>query len=139
MKILRGLLSATLLASLAFGTWILATDMWLWNAAPTHAYGLIVFEIFDLALLAANWNRTSLATLGALLVATIQFIAMFSDTTAGMPSGVTSAGFRNYLLMDTAFSSLLVVQGIIVFLAAGSLVVPLFHGHRLTLVHGKKH
>ena len=139
MKIVRGLLSITLLASIVFGTWILATDMWLWNAAPTHAYGLIVFVLFDLALLAANWNRARLATLGALLVATIQFVAMLSDTTAGMPSGVTSVGFRNYLLMDTSFSSLLVVQGVIVFFAAGSLFVPLFHGHRLTLFHTKKH
>src|SRR5712692_10041708 len=121
MKIVRGLLSITLLASIVFGTWILATDMWLWNAAPTHAYGLIVFVIFDLALLAANWNRTRLAGLGALLVATSQFAAMLSDITSGMPSGVTSVGFRNYLLTDTAFSSLLVVQGVIVFLASESL------------------
>ncbi len=139
MKIVRELLSATLLASFMLGTWILATDTWLWNAAPTHAYGLIVFVILDLGLVAANWKRIRLTPLGSLLMATIQLAAMLGDTTAGKPSGVPSVGFRNYLLMNTAFSSLLAIQGVILFIAAGSLVAPLLNGHRLTLVHTKKH
>ncbi len=108
-------------------------DRWLWNAAPTHAYGLIIFVLADSVLLAAMWKKTALATLGAALASTVQLAAMLSDIAVGQPSGVSATTFRIYLLANTAFISLLATQGVILVLATATLTMPLAHSHKLTL------
>ncbi len=138
MRIVRVLFSAALFTSGAFGTQILATDEFLWVAAPTHAYGLIAFVILDIFLGAGIWKGTRLATLAAMLVAAIQSVAMLGDILGGQPTGLSSNVFTNYLLADTSFISLLVTQGIILVLAIGTLAIPLLHSHRLTLLRVKK-
>src|SRR5207302_6915770 len=131
MKIVRLVLSAALGASALVGVRILATDYWLWSAAATHAYGLAAFVALDCALIVAVWRVTRLSSLGALLTATIQLVAMLGDIVAGEPAGLPAAVFRSYLLSDTAYLGLLISQCLILAIAIGSWALPHLHGHWL--------
>ncbi len=132
MRIDRLLLSAALAASTLVGIQILSTDYWLWSAAPTHAYGLMVFVAFDAAIILLEWRATRLAIFGALLTSTVQLVAMLGDIVAGEPTGLPAAVFRNYLLADTAYLELLITQGLIMAIAIGTWTLPHLHGHWLT-------
>ncbi len=129
MDIVRGTLSAALLASGAAGTQILATDKWLWLATPTHTYGLIAFVAVDITLVAGMCRKTRLATVGAMVIAAVQLGAMLGDLVAGQPTGVPSNAFRSYLLGSTVFMSLLAIQGVILVLAVGTFTIPRVQGH----------
>ncbi len=139
MKIVQTILSTALYTSSILGIQILLMDKWLWNAAPTHAYGLIIFVVSDSALLAAMWKETVFATIGAVLASTVQLAAMLSDISVGQPSDTSASIFKSYLLANTAFISLLATQGAILVLATAALAMPLAHSHRLALTQaGKK-
>ena|SRR5947209_13738258 len=129
MRIVRLVLSAALGTSALVGIQILATDYWLWSAAPTHAYGLMAFVALDGALILGVWRVTRLAMIGPLLTAAFQFVAMLGDIIGGEPAGLPAAVFRNYLLADTAYVSLLVTQGLIMAIAIGTWALPHMHGH----------
>src|SRR5204863_6337224 len=129
MRIVRLVLSAALGTSALVGIQILATDYWLWSAAPTHAYGLMAFVALDLALILGVWRVMRLAMIGPLLTATFQFVAMLGDIIGGEPVGLPAAVFRNYLLADTAYVSLLVTQGLIMAIAIGTWALPHMQGH----------
>src|SRR5256885_17150242 len=101
MRIVRLVLSAALGASALVGVRILATDYWLWSAAPTHAYGLTAFVALDFALIVAVWRGTRLSILGALLTATGQLVGMLGGIFSGGPAGLSAAGFRDCLLFCT--------------------------------------
>lgn len=137
MKVLRDLLSLALLASGLLGTQILATDQWLWTAAPSHAYGLLVFMIIDLALAALAMTRMGLASVAAGIISMAQFGAMLADIVSGQPSGVAAFAFRSYLLSDSSYIGLLIIQIVILILATGTLARPFVQHHpRLaTLLH----
>ncbi len=139
MKIAQTMLSTALYTSSILGIQILLMDKWLWNAAPTHAYVLIIFVIVDSALLAAMWRKTMLATIGATLASTAQLTAMLGDIAIGQPSGISASVFKSYLLADTAFISLLATQGIILVMATTVLTMPLAHSHGLILTQVRKH
>src|SRR5207245_5044019 len=127
MIIVRLVLSAALGTSALIGIQILATDYWLWSAAPTHDYGLMAFVALDLALILGVWRVTRLAMIGPLLTATFQFVAMLGDLIGGEPVGLPAAVFRNYLLADTAYVSLLVRQGLILPIAPATWAPPPMH------------
>src|SRR2546425_10539443 len=101
MKTVRLVLSAALGASALVGVRILATDYWLWSAAPTHAYGLTAFVALDFALIVAVGRGTRLSILGGLLIATGQLVAMLGDIFAGEPACLPAAGFWSYFLSGT--------------------------------------
>lgn len=109
------------------------TDLWLWSAAPAHAYGLMAFVALDVALIFGTWIVTRLAVFGALLTATVQLAAMLGDIIAGEPTGLPELVFRNYLLADTAYLGLLITQGLIM-VVVGTWALPHLHGHRLALL-----
>jgi len=131
VKIVRLVLSAALGASALVGARTLATDYWLWSAAPTHAYGLAAFVALDFALILVVWRMTRLSILGALLTATVQLAAMLGDIVAGEPAGLPAAVFRSYLLSDTAYLGLLISQCLIMAVAIGSWAIPHLHSHWL--------
>lgn len=140
MKTLQLLLSVALYTSTLFGLQILLMDKWLWNAAPSHALGLVLFVTIDGLLLVAMWDKIRFATLGTVLVSFVQLAVMIGDTINGQPTGVTTDSFRNYLLTDTIFISLLAIQAIILGLAALTLAMPFFSSkHRLSLFKMRKH
>ncbi len=123
----RVVLSTALFASGALGSYILATDNFLRFAAPTHYEGLAVFVLIDTALIAALWRQIPYAAFGAMLSATVQLVAMLGDVVAGQPAGVSATAFATYLLTDTAFVSLLTLQGIIITFTTGTRALPLMH------------
>jgi len=121
MKTVQTILSTALYTSSILGIQILLMDKWLWNEAPTHAYGLVIFVVVDSVLLAAMWKGIVLATIGAALAATAQLAAMLADVATGQPSGISASIFKTYLLSNTAFISLLTTQGVILVLALAAL------------------
>jgi len=132
VRIVRLILSAALAASALVGIEILSTDYWLWSAAPTHAYGLIVFVALDAVLILGTWRAVRPAVFGALLTATIQVSAMLGDIIQGQPAGTPAAAFRSYLLADTAYLGLFVTQGLIMAIAVGTWALPHLHSHNLS-------
>ena len=132
MRIVRLILSAALAASALVGIEILSTDYWLWSAAPTHAYVLIVFVALDVVLILGTWRAVRPAVFGALLTATIQVSAMLGDIIQGQPAGTPAAAFRSYLLADTAYLGLFVAQGLIMAIAVGTWALPHLHSHNLS-------
>jgi len=92
------------------GAVILKTDAWLWAAAPSHAYGLIVFVVVDLGLAAIVWRATRLALLGSALLGAVQFTAMAGDVFTGQPAGMPASLWQQYLLGDAYFVALLALQ-----------------------------
>jgi hypothetical protein len=110
MNKLRTAISAVLLVSAIVGAVILKTDAWLWAAAPSHAYGLIVFVVVDVGLAAIVWRATRLALLGSALLGVVQFTAMAGDVFMGQPTGMPANLWEQYLLGDTYFVALLALQ-----------------------------
>src|SRR2546426_5591008 len=106
MKVVRLVLSAALGASALVGVRILATDYWLWSAAPTHAYGLTAFVALDFALIVAVWGGKRLSILGALLTATVQLMGVLGGIFAGEPAGLPAAVFWSYFLFCKRYRGL---------------------------------
>src|SRR5713226_5993225 len=130
MKTLQLLLPIAVYTSLILGLQILLMDKWLWNAAPSHALGLVLFVVVDGLLLLAMWDKIRFATLGTVLVSFAQLAAMIGDIVNGQPTGVPA----------DSFISLLVVQGIVLSLATIALAAPFFSSeHRLSLFKIRKH
>ena len=121
MKIVNALLASTLLASVAIGLEMVATDSFLWSAAPSHAIGLLAFTLLALVLAVAllklpvSFTRyAKYAFLGASLLSTIQLTLMIGDTIVGAPIGISQAAFSAYLLSNSAFTALLGIQPVTV-------------------------
>ena len=127
MKIVRDVLSLSLLSSGTVGIQVLVSDKWLWSAAPSHAYGLIVFILIDLVLVGATLKRTGPATLGAAFLAVLQLGAMLADLVGGAPMSTPSMAFRSYLLTDSSYLGLILIQVAIAVVAIG--------GHAVQHVH----
>ena len=122
-------MSIGLFSSGLLGTQILATDRWLWTAAPTHAVGLLGFVVIDLALgLTILW-RTPIATVGSAFASSTQLAAMLADIAVGQPMGVAASAFREYLLTDLPYLLLLFVQLSILTIATVALASPIIHRH----------
>jgi len=99
------------------GLSIVASDAYLWAAAPTHAYGLIGFMGVDLFLIAALWRGTPHAGTLIILLATAQLLAMGGDLSGlSLPAGIAASGFTSYLLSDPSFVVLLSLQPAIAYL-----------------------
>lgn len=134
MRKVELVLAIGLYTSSVVGIQLLLMDRWIWNTSPLHAFGLLIFVAIDLTLLAVTWKNAYLASLGALLASLVQLGAMIGDVTSGQPAGVSSISFRDYLLTNTGFVSLLVIQGIILVVATLTVTTSHFHGHRFTIL-----
>jgi hypothetical protein len=91
----------------------------------------MAFVALDAGLIFGAWRATRLAIIGAVLTATVQLVAMLGDIIAGEPAGLPVAVFRNYLLADTAYLGLLVIQAFILAIAIGNWALPHLHSHWL--------
>src|SRR2546426_1668227 len=99
MKVVRLVLSAALGASALIGVRILATDYWLWSAAPTHAYGLTAFVALDFALLVAVWGDTGLSIPRALITAPVRLVGLPGGIFPGETSRLPPAAFWRPLIV----------------------------------------
>ena len=126
MKTLGLILGALLIASAGVGTYISATDSYLWAEAPSHAYGLIVFIGVDLVAAAALYLLPRASRTLALLLPAAQFVTMAGDLYVGLgsPGSVVQNGFREYLLNDSPFMVLFLLQAVLIGLALGYFIQP---------------
>jgi hypothetical protein len=138
MRKVEQILAVGLYTSSILGIQLLLMDRWLWNASPTHALGLALFVTIDVMLLVGMWRRTQLVIPGALLASLVQLGAMIADLDNGQPSGVSSDSFRAYLLANTGFVSLVVVQAAILIVASMAVTSSFVSGHSLAH-HFRKH
>lgn len=126
MKPINMILSVVLLVSAAVGGYILATDSYLWSAAPTHAYGLMAFTVIDLALTVGLWRMSRNAIIVTVLFGLVQLGAMSGDVFFGVltfsSNGATAAAFSKYLLGDAAFVTLLGVQVVLIVIGIAAFV-----------------
>ncbi|MDA4124208.1 MAG: hypothetical protein OK438_01965 [Thaumarchaeota archaeon] len=127
MKPVNMVLSVVLLISAAVGSYILATDSYLWSVAPTHAYGLAAFTVLDLVLIVGLWRVPKFAIIGAVLLGLVQMGAMGGDVFLGtltFSSNVTTAtAFSKYLLGNMAFLTLLGVQVVLIITGIAAFVM----------------
>jgi hypothetical protein len=125
-KILGAVLSVMLIISGVVGAYILATDSYLWAQAPSHAYGLIAFVALDFAIAVAMFVLRWVGRIAALILPIVQLAAMAGDLYVGLgsPGSAAQSGFHEYLLNDTAFMILLVLQALLVGLAFGNMALP---------------
>jgi hypothetical protein len=125
-KVLRIVLGGCLVLSALLGSYILATDSYLWTEAASHAYGLIAFVAIDLVAAAGIYVLPRVTRIVVLLLPAVQLAAMAGDlyTGLGSPGSLVQQAFREYLLNDSAFMVLLVLQAVLVGLAFGHLVQP---------------
>ena len=140
MRIIRDILSLGLVTSALFGILILTTDRWLWAAAPSHAYGLMVFVIVDISLTIAVLEMLSLGTLAAAVASLVQVSLMLGDMVVGQPEGIPSAAFRAYLINDPSYIGLLFVKTIIAAVAIASMTKPFLqrHAHLTRSLHSPR-
>lgn len=117
IQVLKAAVSSVLLVSALVGSIMLLTDHFLWSAAPSHAYGLIVFVALDVGLAGAVWRVTRLAVLGSALLGLVQFAAMAGDVFVGGPSSMSTALWQQYILGDIYFVVLLGVQLVVIVVA----------------------
>lgn len=110
--------SAVLLVSALNGGYILATDSALWSVAPSHAYGLLAFTVFDLSLMVGLWKVPRAAIVVAVLFGLVQLSVMVGDIFLGTltfsSNSTTPVAFSSYLLGDAAFKTLLGIQVILI-------------------------
>jgi len=127
MKPANTILSVVLLVSAAVGSYILATDSYLWAVAPTHAYGLGAFTIIDLALIVGLRKMPRTAIIITVLLGLVQLGAMSGDvffgTSTFSSNGATAAAFSKYLLGDGAFVTLLGAQAVLIVVGIAAFVM----------------
>ena len=128
-NIIRGVLSMELVASGLFGLQILVNDKWLWSSAPSHAYGLLGFVAIDILIGFAVIRKLAFYSTVASIAALVQVGSMLSDLFGGQPMGVSSIAFRNYLLRDSSFLSLMGIQILIILMVLEMTVARLLHLH----------
>ena len=101
--------------SAVIGTEILLVDSDLWEAAPSHAYGLIGFVGIDLAILGFLLSKKHTAFRIAMIWGLIQTGLMLGDILTAQSSGYNTYGeFVNYLLSLWNWDLLLILQPITV-------------------------
>ena len=118
---IRTLLTITLLVSAAVGAQILLTDSDLWEAAQSHAYGLIGFVVLDLLVAALTLARPRLGSLSAMAWALVKFFIMLGDILTARSVGFEDyAQFMNYLFSLWNFDTLLILQLLVALVAYGA-------------------
>ena len=130
-KVLRAALAVSFLFSALVGSYILATDTYLWAQAPTHADGLVAFVILDIVAIVGIYFTPRVTRIAALLLPVVQLVAMAGDLYMGLgsPGSVVQGAFHEYLLNDSAFMVLLVLQAVLAGLAFGNLIQPYSDPH----------
>jgi hypothetical protein len=116
-------LSAGLFFSAIIGADILSTDAFLWAAARSHAYGLLVFVALELVLIVAIADKVRYAGTSFLVrhiatlivvLAVAQLLAMVGDLEGLQPpTGMPASIFEKYLLSDQLYVGLLVLQPVV--------------------------
>jgi len=107
-------LGLTLIASTAFGVYLLATDKSLWLLAVSHAYGLIVICAIDVMLALLNLESVRKAFLPTMGWASFTILLQIGDITTAPQYKMTVGYFAHYLFGLWAYDAILLTQGIVI-------------------------
>ena len=115
LKNFKRYVGIALIASSAFGTFLLGTDKSLWLLALSHAYGLAAICIIDLILgisiLVSDSNRLLIPSGGW---AVLTLLLQIGDIATAPQYKMTMQYFARYLFGLWAFDGLLIAQGVII-------------------------
>jgi len=118
LKNFKRYIGISLLASFAFGVYLLATDKSLWLLAVSHAYGLVAISVIDLILgisiLFLDTNKLLIPS-GGWAVLTI--LLQIGDIATAPQYKMTPQYFAHYLFSLWAYDGLLIAQGVIIVVA----------------------
>jgi cytochrome b6-f complex iron-sulfur subunit len=114
---LQLLTALSMFGSAALGTYLLATDRSLWLLAVSHAYGLVAICVIDVVLGIANVASVRRAIVPSIGWAILTLILQIGDISTASQYHLTVGAFASYLFGLWAFDTLLISQGIILFLA----------------------
>jgi arsenite oxidase small subunit len=103
-----------LIASAAFGAYLLATDKSLWLLAVSHAYGLVAICAIDVILAIANFLSIRKILLPTLGWAVLTILLQIGDIATAPQYKMTVEYFAGYLFGLWAYDGLLVMQGVII-------------------------
>lgn len=103
-------LGLLLIASSAFGAFLLATDDHLWEHAPDHAYALIGFVFIDALLLSLLRIRRQIGIRLVPIWGSIQAVIMLADVLTAQQFGVSYFEFALDLYGNWAFDALLLAR-----------------------------
>ena len=105
-----------LIASAAFGIFLLATDKSLWLLASSHAYGLIAICIIDIILGVANLRYVTKMVIPAVGWAILTILLQLADIATAPQYKMTPQYFAGYLFSLWAYDALLIAQVAIIFI-----------------------
>jgi Rieske Fe-S protein len=107
---LQNVTGLLLLASAAAGVYLLATDRSLWLLAVSHAVGLVVIVVIDLALAFLSFTRPKSAYLPSVAAGVLGVTLQLGDVFTAPQYGMAVAYFAHYLFGLWAFDILLGLQ-----------------------------
>jgi Rieske Fe-S protein len=103
-----------LLASTAFGAYLLVTDKSLWLLAVSHAYGLLAICIIDVALAIVNILNVRKVFIPTLGWAVLTIALQIGDIATAPQYGMQLPYFASYLFGLWAYDALIVMQIIVI-------------------------
>ena len=103
-----------LLASTAFGAYLLVTDKSLWLLAVSHAYGLLAICIIDVALAIVNILNVRKVFIPTLGWAVLTIALQIGDIATAPQYGMQVSYFASYLFGLWAYDALIVMQVIVI-------------------------
>ena len=109
-------MGVALVASSAFGAYLLATDKSLWLLAVSHAYGLLAICVVDVFLALLNFLSVRKVFVPSLVWAVLTVVLQIGDIATAPQYKMTVKYFARYLFGLWGFDALLLMQGIILLL-----------------------
>jgi len=104
----------SLIASTAFGAYLLATDKSLWLLAVSHAYGLVAICVIDVILAVANFVHLRKIVLPTLGWAALTILLQVGDIATASAYKLTVQYFAQYLFSLWAYDAILLMQGVMI-------------------------
>jgi len=116
LRKLQRYIGYVMLLSAAAGVYLLATDGSLWILAVSHAIGLVIIVILDLALGIMNLLGSKRIYLASIAAAFLGIVLQLGDITTAPQYNMTIVYFASYLFSLAAFDILLALQGAVIVL-----------------------
>jgi hypothetical protein len=116
LRILQLVMGFAMLLSATSGGYLLATDGSLWHLAISHAIGLTVIVVLDIALGLMNLAGSKRVYLATMACALLGVALQLGDITTAPQYDMTMPYFARYLFGLAAFDAQLVLQGFVLVL-----------------------
>src|SRR5579872_6631835 len=108
------IVAISLIASTAFGAYLLETDHSLWLLAVSHAYGLVAICVIDVILAIVNFLHVRKIFIPTLGWAALTILLQVGDIATAPAYKMTVQYFAHYLFSLWAYDAILLTQGVII-------------------------